>query len=166
MLQPTVRRTWGPKGKTPIHKSWDRRDRLSVISAITVSPKRRNLGLVFQIHRKNIHTDEAAAFFRAIRRKLGNRVVFVLDRYSVHRGAVKRLRQAGASWFDIEWLPPYAPELNPDEQVWNHTKYSDLPNFIPDNINHLEHELLQSLEKQSRDKKLLASHFVCAELKL
>lgn len=166
MLQPTVRRTWAPKGKTPIHKSWDRHDRLSVISAITVSPKRRRLGLVFQIHRKNIRTEQAAAFFKAIHRKLGNDIIFVLDRYSVHKGAVNRLRAAGAKWFDIEWLPSYAPELNPDEQVWNHSKCVDLVNFIPDDIDHLEQELLHSLAAQSQDQTLLASHFDYAELKV
>jgi transposase len=37
----------------------------------------------------------------------------------------------------VEWLPAYAPELNPDEQVWNHSKYSQLANFIADNVEHL-----------------------------
>ncbi len=45
MLQPVVRRTWAPRGETPVHRSWDRHDRLSVISAITVSP--RNGGSAF-----------------------------------------------------------------------------------------------------------------------
>jgi len=58
MLQPVVRRTWAPKGKTPIHYSWDRYDRLSVISAITVSPKRQRLGLYFDIRDHNIVTDD------------------------------------------------------------------------------------------------------------
>lgn len=166
MLQPTVRRTWAPKGKTPIHKSWDRHDRLSVISAITVSPRRRKLGLVFQIHRKNIRTEQATEFFKAVHRKLGNKIIIVMDRYSVHRGAVNRLRKSGAKWFDVEWLPSYAPELNPDEQVWNHSKYTALPNFIPDDIDHLQDELLDSLGQQSQDQTILASHFDHAKLKL
>lgn len=166
MLQPTVRRTWAPKGRTPIQNAWDRHDRLSVISAITVSPQQRRLGLVFQIHRQNIRTEQATEFFRAIHRKLGNNIILVLDRYSVHRGAINRLRKEGAKWFDVEWLPSYAPDLNPDEQVWNHSKYSDLPNFIPDDINHLEEELQLSLERQSKDRQLLSSHFSHAKLSL
>src|SRR5271156_5742859 len=38
MLTPTVRRTWAPQGQTPLLSCWDRRDRLSAISCITVSP--------------------------------------------------------------------------------------------------------------------------------
>jgi hypothetical protein len=45
MLNPTVRRTYAPRGETPILKSWDRRDRISALGAITVSPKQQRLNL-------------------------------------------------------------------------------------------------------------------------
>lgn len=48
MLQPVVRRTWAPAGQTPIHYTWDRHDRLSVIAAITVSPKQHRLDVYFR----------------------------------------------------------------------------------------------------------------------
>jgi hypothetical protein len=32
----------------------------------------------------------------------------------------------------VEWLPAYAPDLNPVEQVWNHSKYTDLVNLAPE----------------------------------
>ena len=59
---------------------------------------------------------------RMIRRK----VVLILDRWSVHRAAVAILQKRYPDRLTIEWLPAYAPELNPTEQVWNHTKYGDL----------------------------------------
>jgi hypothetical protein len=59
MLKPTVRRTWSPCGQTPIHQSWDRRDRLSVLSALTLAPRWRRLGLYFDLHAHNITTEEA-----------------------------------------------------------------------------------------------------------
>ncbi len=49
MLTPTVRRTFAPRGETPILRNWDRHDRISAISAITVSPTRRRLGLVYRL---------------------------------------------------------------------------------------------------------------------
>ncbi|MFN7019780.1 MAG: transposase [Phycisphaerales bacterium] len=52
MLRPLVRRSWAPRGQTPILRCWDRRDRLSVIGAITVPPsrERHRLSAVFRIH--------------------------------------------------------------------------------------------------------------------
>ena len=49
MLTPTVRRTFAPIGQTPILRRWDRHDRISAISCITVSPVKRRLGLYFQL---------------------------------------------------------------------------------------------------------------------
>jgi transposase len=53
MLTPTVRRTWAPSGETPLLSCWDRRDRLSAISCITVSPQRARLDFYFTLLRDN-----------------------------------------------------------------------------------------------------------------
>jgi hypothetical protein len=49
MLAPLVRRTYAPRGRTPILDCWDRRDRVSAISAVTVSPMRRRPNLDFRL---------------------------------------------------------------------------------------------------------------------
>ncbi len=66
MLTPTVRRTLAPPGKTAILKSWDRHDRISALSAVTVSPKRRRLGLYFRLlpDDANAHSEDTVAFLR------------------------------------------------------------------------------------------------------
>ena len=166
MLQPTVRRTWAPKGCTPIHKSWDRRDRLSAISAVTVSPKRKRLGLYFDIIGRNVKTDDFEEFIAKLLRRLGRPIILVVDRWSVHRCAAKRLRTHFGKRIHVEWLPAYAPDLNPDEQVWNRTKYSDLANFIPDDATHLGLAVADSLRRTRRQQKLLRSFFQHAKLPL
>ena len=166
MLQPVVRRTWAPKGQTPIHYSWDRRDRLSVISAITASPKRRHLGLYFDIHADNIDTDTFESFVRWLRHRVRRRVILVLDRWSVHRAAARRLLQRFGWKVQIEWLPAYAPDLNPVEAVWSHTKYADLANFIPQTVESLSHEVAASLSHAADDQQLLRSCFHCAKLRI
>jgi transposase len=67
---------------------------------------------------------------------------------------------------DVEWLPAYSPELNPVEQIWNHSKYSQLANFIPDDVAHLTEVVQDSLCVQSRQPSLLRSFFHCAKLKI
>ncbi len=166
MLQPTVRRTWAPKGRTPILKSYDRRDRLSAISAVTVSPKRRRLGLYFDILDHNVKTDDFETFVDHLLRRVGRPLILVLDRYSVHRSAAKRLLAGHPKRLAIEWLPAYAPELNPDEQVWNHTQYADLANFVPDDVLHLGRSVADSLRDQRGQQALLRSFFQHAGLPL
>jgi len=70
MFQPVVRRTWAPRAKTPIQYSWDRHDRLSVISAITIAPLRCRMGLYLQIHNGNVRWKEVIAFLTMLHRHL------------------------------------------------------------------------------------------------
>ena len=123
MLQPLVRRTWAPAGQTPVMYSWDRHDRLSVIAGLSVSARRRRIGLYFAVHEKNVKAEQAEAFLRQLQRSLGKKLIVVMDRWAVHRKVARML--AGDERFRIEWLPSYAPDLNPVEHVWNHTKYGD-----------------------------------------
>ena len=164
MLQPTVRRTWAPVGQTPIHHSWDRRDRLSAISALTVSPKRRRLGLYFDILDHNLKTDDFERFMVSLRRRLRRPIILVMDRLQVHRAAARRLEARFGRRVHIEWLPAYAPDLNPDEQVWNRAKHTDLANFIPNDVDELGHAMAASFRKTRSQQCLLRSFFQHAEL--
>lgn len=164
MLQPLVRRTWAPRGKTPVMYCWDRHDRLSVIGALTLAARRRRIGLYFAVHRKNVQTDELEAFLRQIQRTLRRSLIVVMDRWAVHRGAAKRL--FGDKRFWIEWLPPYAPDLNPVEQVWGNTKYGHLANYIPDDLLDLQLEFDIAMDRLKGAPELLRSFFHAAELEL
>jgi transposase len=166
MLQPTVRRTWAPRGQTPILKSYDRRDRLSAISALTVSPIRHRLGLYFDILDHNVKADDFETFIDQLLRRVGRPIILVIDRYSVHRGAARRLLARHPRRLWIEWWPAYAPELNPDEQVWNHTKHGDLANFVPDDVVHLGRSVAASLRNTRSQQSLLRSFFKHAKLPL
>lgn len=166
MLQPVVRRTWAPRGQTPIHYSWDRRDRLSAISAITVSPERRRLGLYFDICDHNIVTEDFETFVERILLRLHRPIILVIDRWQVHRAGALRLLRRFAQRVEIEWLPPYAPDLNPVEQVWNRTKHTDLANYLPQDIVSLGHAVTASIRSTRSQTPLLRSFFRYCELEL
>lgn len=70
MLQPTIRKTWAPRGQTPILKCYDRRDRLTVVSALSVSPQRRRLGLLFDILDHNLTAEDFDLFVTRLLRKI------------------------------------------------------------------------------------------------
>jgi len=166
MLQPLVRCTWAPRGQTPIQYSWDRRDRLSVIAALSLLSERQHLGVYFQPHTSNIHAEELTAFLKLIHRDLGRKFTLILDRYSVRRKTVRLLKEAGINWFEVEWLPPYAPDLDPVEMIWNHTKYANLANFLPDNIDQLQQAVIGSIADAGTDQHLHMSFFRYTELSI
>lgn len=171
MLRPLVRRSWSPRGVTPIVRCWDRRDRLSVIGGILVPParKRHRLSATFRIHAKNIQTPEATEFLRAVDRHVHGPKIIVQDRLNVHKAAVRRWltgRPADAPRVMVEWLPSYAPELNPAEQLWNNGKRVDLANLAPADRADLRRHVRRSLTRQRCRPHLLASAFDHAGLPL
>lgn len=167
MLQPVVRRTWAPRGQTPILRQWDRRDRLSAISALTVAPRRRRFGLYWALYRHNIRTAEVLRFLQALRRHLPHGFTLIWDRSRPHRAAVvQQWLAARAPRIRLDWLPAYAPDLNPAEHVWGHTKYGDLANFAPADVDHLEGAVVASFTHTRGHRQLLAAFFRAAGLDL
>jgi transposase len=171
MLQPLVRRSWAPRGQTPVIRCWDRRDRLSVIGAITVPPsrERHRLSAVFRIHTRNVKTPEATEFLRILERHARGPLIVVLDLLNVHRAAARRWlagRPKDAPRVMVEWLPPYAPDLNPAEQLWNNGKRTDLANLAPADRDDLRGHVRRSLIRQRCSPNLLASAFDHAGLLL
>ncbi|MBI4758434.1 MAG: transposase, partial [Chloroflexi bacterium] len=124
------------------------------------------LGLYFQIHSHNINFETVIGFITLLHRHLRRKFILVLDRYSAHRKAVRLLQSEHPDWFEVEWLPAYAPELNPVEMLWNHTKYADLANFIPEDVDDLHQSVVASIENTRTQTHLIRSFFQYAKLEL
>ncbi len=105
-----------------------------MISAITVSPRRRRLGMYFSMQRENVRQKDVVRFPAQLRRRTGRAMVVVLNRLAAHRAAAMKLKKRRPSGYEFEWLPSYSPELNPVEFLWGHAKYGDLANFVADDF--------------------------------
>ncbi len=166
MLQPVVRRTWGPQGETPLQYRWERHDRLSGMSAVTASPQRRHLDLYFALQEHNLHAPDIESFVADLVDHFPQGIILVMDRWQVHRSLARQLLRRFPRRVRIEWLPSYAPELNPAEQVWTRTKYMDLANFCPESLTDLAQAVRHSLKQTKTRQSLLRSFFEHAQLQL
>ena len=129
---PTVRRTLAPRGQTPVLAAWDRRDRLSAISAITLSPVAARPNLYFEVFDHTVHAEQVVAFLADLHRRLGPLTV-VWDRGAIHdQSGLVRAWLADHPGVVTEKFPGDAPDLNPDEGVWGWTKYGRLSNLAAD----------------------------------
>ena len=163
MLIPTVRRTWAPCGQTPLLHHHYRRDRISVIGGLSVSPGRKRLGLYFRLHDHNVSGDEVYDFLWYLLRHLRGQVIVVWDGGSIHDpnplagllGKYPRLH--------LERLPAYAPQLNPIEAAW-HLSKTPLANGRPDDIWQLGGALLDSLKTVRASQRKLRGCFSQSEL--
>jgi transposase len=167
-LAPLVRRTLAPRGQTPILKVPGRkRQKVSLIAALSIAPRSNRIGLYFQTFpARHITQHEAAQFVRSLLRHLRGRVHLVWDRGNTHKGSAIRALRQDYPRLTSHWLPPYAPELNPVEHVWNHVKYGQGANYLPRDIPELKRHVETILEAASRDPTRKTSFFEAAQLDL
>jgi hypothetical protein len=84
MLIPTVRRTWAPRGETPLLIHRYDHEKVSAISAVTVSSVHQRLGLYCHFHLDNITHIEVACFLRLLLRHLRGHIVLLWDGGSIN----------------------------------------------------------------------------------
>ena len=167
MLTPTVRRTWAPQGQTPLLRCWDRRDRLSAISCITVSPQRAQLNFYFSLLPDNVNVtaDHIVAFLGELKQQLGGPFTVIWDGSQVHsRAKVVKDYLAKHPEIVAETLPSYAPEVNPDEGVWGWTKYGRLANLAAADTLELRRRIREEFAVLRDDHQLLNSFVQEAKL--
>jgi putative transposase len=139
-LNPTVRRTWALRGRTPVLTGFGRhRDKVSTIAAISLAPQRRRVGLYGQTDPAH-YIDAAAvvAFLRDLLRHLRGQVIVVWDGGSNHKGPLVRALLRRYPRLHLERLPGYAPDLNPVELIWSYLKHGLMANFVPRHVTHLD----------------------------
>jgi transposase len=163
MLTPNVRKTWAPVGQTPILRHSYRHDRMSVISAITISSVRERIGMYFRCHRENINGERVVEFLRLPLRHLRGEVVLLWDSAKIHRNEAVRLYLRRCCRLHLHHFPTYAPELNPDEHVWTQAKQT-LANSTPASVDELEEGVGHVLLHLQQSPQLLWSCIDASDL--
>lgn len=158
-----MRRTWAPRGQTPVIHHWDRRDKVSAISALTVSPRRQRLGLYLHVHPDNLTHVEVAVFLRHLLRHLRGHVVLIWDQGPIHHGAAIAQVCRRHRRLHLVKLPSYAPELNPDEGVWAYAK-KVLANGRPLSARDLFRDVLRVTRAVRTRPALLRAFIVSSDL--
>jgi transposase len=163
LLIPTVRKTWSPIGQTPILRHRYCHDRISAISGIAVSPRRFHCTLYCQLFEDNIQGEEAALFLRHLLHQIPGQLVVVWDNGQIHRGESIQELLLRTRRLHLVSFPSYAPELNPDEGVWNILK-RELANGRPDTQVELMDVLSDEVCRLASSPELLRSCIEQSEL--
>jgi transposase len=111
-------RTWAPRGETPVVPTSGRRQAVNAISTLTARG-----AFWYRTYTGRLNAPTCEAFLRAFLKGRRRPVLLVLDRHPAHIAKrVARFVQAQRGRLELHFLPGYAPELNPDEFVWNHLR--------------------------------------------
>jgi len=114
-----LQRTWGAKGHTPIVKTSGQRQAVSAISAVTARG-----AFWYSVYTGRLNATRFVEFLKAFMRRRRRRVFLVVDGLPAHKARlVAAYVQSLKGRLELHFLPGYAPDLNPDEFVWNHLRH-------------------------------------------
>ena len=158
-MAPLLRRTWAPRGKTPIlYQKTRSYKKVSMIAALTLAPIRPSLGLYFSLYSNtNIASPQIVRFLKALTSHLQKPLLILWDRLPAHRSKnIHQLLQRRRH-LHMDFFPPYAPELNPVEYFWAYLKGNPLANLAPTDIQLLSRTTRYHARRIRRHPALLRS---------
>jgi transposase len=145
--------TWAPKGQTPILRRVSKRRELSTIIGLTVSGH-----LLKRNFKHSIHGSDVVIFLKHLHQRLGIPLIVVWDRLSAHKSKEVKNYLALNRKISLEWLPPYAPDLNPEEACHGNAK-QHLRNAAPEDEDEIRRQANREFARIGRDHDLLLSFF-------
>ena len=160
-LLPAIVRTYAPRAHTPVLRVIQTNDHLSVMSGIT--PQGR---LFTMIRNQALNGSDSVHFLNHLLQQIECKLLVIWDGSPIHRNQYVKeyLAEGAAKQIHLEQLPPYAPDLNPDEGVWDHLKYVELRNVCCSDLNNLHQELLLAIRRLRHKPELILSFFARAGL--
>lgn len=112
----------------------------------------------FQIFEKAVGKHELVQFLRHLLRHIVGPLLIVWDRLPAHRSkVVADFVESLNGRIHIEYLPAYAPELNPVEYLWGHWKHHELPNVCPADLWQLSEGARRTLRRLRRRPRLITA---------
>jgi len=138
--------TWGEIGKTPVVTATAKRDRANMVSAIEQHGR-----IHFEVSTGTFDAESFIGFCRKLLADDGGTVFLIVDNSSVHKAAVVKQYVAGTKGrLRLFFLPPYSPQLNPDEWVWKNVKVDQIGRTAsrrPDQMSIVAREALEWLQQ-------------------
>lgn len=152
-------RTWAPRGQTPVlqyHFNWKV---LSAIAGVTW------WNFYFRLFAGAIRSPQVVEFLEHLLRHLRGPLLVIWDGLRAHRSRlVQEFAASQRGRLQLEFLPAYAPELNPVEYLWGYWKDRELPNFCPHSFGALSQHARRALRRMRRRPRLVAAFWKQAEL--
>ncbi len=154
-LTAVLGKTWAPRGITPIQEVTGSRASVSAMSAISKSGR-----LLFTLHEKRIASKEVIHFLdQMLQHHKRRHLVVVMDQASPHTSKMTKAFIAKQKRLHVFYLPPYSPDFNPDEEVWNYLKNEELKSHQAKTKDEIRQLTQTKLDSMSNNPKLLRGIF-------
>jgi len=132
---------------------------LSVIAGVSF------VRFYFRLFAGAIRSPQIVEFLKALSQVMGKKLLIIWDRLQAHRSKlVRAFVEQRKGRIALEYLPAYAPELNPVECIWGYLKSHEISNFCARDLAHLKWAARSRLRSMQRRTSLVAAFWKQAEL--
>jgi transposase len=169
LMNPSVKKTWAPAGKTPVVVYRNRHhQKVSVLGALAYQPHNGFIEAICDFHPDAyVRSGEAAAFVHRLLAEFPDqRIDLIWDNLNAHRSKLVKELSTQYPRLHLHFLPGYAPDLNPSEMLWCLSKYHRSANHAIDNVLELQAEAQRTIGQVANRPDLLDSCFAHAGLRL
>lgn len=150
--------TWAPRGQTPVVEVTGRRFSLNMISAVSPQGEFR-----FMLHDGSVTATVFREFLKRLMIGADKPVFVIVDGHPIHKAKLVRAYvESLKGQLKLFYLPPYSPQLNPDEQVWAHVKRQVSKRLVQDK-DEMKRLALGALRRIQRLPSLVKSFFLQPE---
>lgn len=148
-------RTYGLKGRTPVVKTSGKRQRLNAISAVNAKG-----AFWYNVYGGKLNATLFIQFLKDFMKGRRKPVFLVVDGLPGHKAkSVSKYVQSLKGKLELHFLPPYAPDLNPDEFVWHYLKKNGTCKRPLRENESLKERVIEDLDAIKTDKALVRSFF-------
>lgn len=147
--------SYAPRGQTPVVRGTGQRFSCNVMSTLTNHGKLR-----FMVFQRRFTTEVLLEFLHRLLRSVDRKVFLIVDRHPVHKAKkVERWLAERSDRIEVFFLPGYAPELNPDEQLNQDVKSNAVGRRRPANPQQMIHRVRTYLKSTQRQPELVQNYF-------
>jgi transposase len=112
-----------------------------------------------QVRKTSYDAKAVIGFLRVLLRKISGKILIIWDGSPIHRNKEIKdfLKRGAAKRLHLEQLPGYAPDLNPDEGIWQYLKRVELGNVCCTDLDHLSLQLIRARERLRHKREIIRS---------
>jgi putative transposase len=154
-----------PRGQRPVIKAPTCRRKISAIAALSVSTASLKRNLFFEcLLDANFNSARVIDFLHTLLRQIKGPIFLIWDNAKIHKSKAIRAFLAKHPRMSMNFLPTYAPELNPVEALWSYLKYGHLANVSAHDFDELFDRICNVLIPAKHNQKILQSFWKATPL--
>jgi transposase len=116
--------------------------------------------LSFQVHEGSMNAERFIEFLEDLRHDVTTPIFLVIDGSSVHKASiVTQYVAATEGMLELFFLPPYSPELNPDEWINKNVKHDRIARAVPMTRDQLKELAVDALERLKKSPGIVRGFF-------